>query len=114
MATVVDSVAESRHYGTVINQKRGHLHTLFVKDDALLDVMAHHLDAVTGSLFVHVAAHVNVKGERLQNVIHHVARTLWPPDLERDPAPTADPTSQEQVRDLDHVVGMEVGEEQAG
>ena len=51
MATVVDSVAECGRHETVINQKRGHLHTLFVKDDAFLDVMAHHLDAVTRRCF---------------------------------------------------------------
>src|SRR6266487_4228345 len=103
MASIVDSVTESRLYGTMINQKRSHLHTILVKDNALLDVMAHHLDTFTGNFFVHVSANVNIKGERLLHVIHHVARTIWSPDLERDLAPTANPTSQEQVRNLDHV-----------
>jgi len=68
---------DARHRAA-INQKRGpFLDTVFVKDDALLDVMAHHLDAVTRGLFIYVAAHVNIKGERLLNVIHHVPRA-WP------------------------------------
>ena len=79
----------------MIDQKRGHLHPLLVEDDALLDVMAQHLDAVARALVVHVAAHVNVEGEGLLHVIHHVARAVWPPDLEWNRTPTASPTGQE-------------------
>ena len=55
---------------------------------------------------------MDVKGERLLHVIHHVARALWPPYLKRDPPPTANPTSQEQIRNLNNMVGMQVCQEQ--
>jgi hypothetical protein len=113
MAAVVDSVAERGSDGAVINQERGHLNALSVEDDALLDVVAHHLNAVAGGFFVHVAAHVDVKGERPPQVLHHVARPLRPPDLKGNLAPAADPTGQEEVGNLDHVVGMQVRQEQS-
>jgi hypothetical protein len=96
----------------MINKKRGDLYAVLVKDDALLDVMAHHLDAVAWSSFVYVTPDMNIKGERLLEAIHHVARALGPPYLKRDLSPAASPTSQKQVRDLDHVVGMQVRQEQ--
>jgi len=110
-AAVVDSVTERGCDGAMINQERGHLNTLSVINDALPDVIAHHLDAVAGGFFVNVAAHVNVKGERPLKVLHHFARALRPPDFKRDLAPAADPTSQEEVWNLDHVVGMQVRQE---
>src|SRR6185369_14383502 len=106
MALVIDPVAKSRLYRAMINKKRGDLYAVLVKDDALLDVMAHHLDAVAWSSFVYVTPDMNIKGERLLEAIHHVARALGPPYLKRDLSPAASPTSQKQVRDLDHVVGM--------
>jgi hypothetical protein len=37
---------------------------------------------------------VNIKGECLLKMIHHVARTLWTPNLERCTATTADPAGR--------------------
>ena len=77
--------------------------------------MAHHLDAFGREFLVHVAANVNIKSKRLLQVIHHVARTVRPPYFQRDLSPrSANPTSQQQVRNLDHVIGVQVCQEYPG
>src|SRR6476659_2207083 len=113
MAPVVHSIAEGGRQETMIDKERGHLHTLLVQDDAFFDVVADHFDAVSSELFVHIAAHVNVKGERPLKVIHHLARTFGPPDLKRNHAPTTGPTSQEQVRNLENMIRVQVCQEHA-
>ncbi len=98
----------------MIDQKRRDLHAVLVEHDAFADVVALDRDAGARDFFVHVAADVNVEGERLFECAHHVARAVRSPDLERRLASRRSyPASQEQIRNLHHVIGMQMRQEQS-
>jgi hypothetical protein len=62
-------------------------------------------------VLIDVAANPDVEGERLLEMLHHIARAGGPPDRERHRALPGRPSGEEQVWELEHVVRMQVREE---
>ena len=109
---LLDPISERGLQQAMVYKKRGHFYTVFIEDDTFDNVMAQHLDAVRRPLLVDVTAHVNVEDKRVLEMLHHRGCTGWSPHLQRHGPSASRPACQEQVRNLDHMIGMQMRQEQ--
>ena len=58
---VIDAIAEGRLYWTVVDEECRHLHAIMVVNDTFLNIVANHLDAFGGEMFVNIAADMDVE-----------------------------------------------------
>ena len=77
----------------MINQKRGHLDSVAIEHDPLVDVVVHDVNAVL--ILVRDAAHLEIKIERLLQLVHHLARAVRSPRFKRDPTLPGAPRREE-------------------
>src|ERR1043165_10093248 len=89
VTTKINPVSKSRFYRAMINQECRHLDPFLIENNTLADIMAQYFDTVTGCFFIYVATHVNIKGKRLLNMIHHINSAGWAPNLKWDLTSTA-------------------------
>ena len=75
---VVNSVAERGLDGAVIDQERSDLDAVLVVNDSLLYIARNHFDAFCRHLLVQVASNVNIEGEGLLEMAHHLCRSGGP------------------------------------
>jgi hypothetical protein len=97
----------------MVDEKRRDGDAVLLVNGSFTNVVCDDLNAGCRRMFVDISTHVDVEGERLLEMRHHVARALRSPYLERDPAwRQSRPPGQQQVRDVDDVVGVQMGEKE--
>ena len=93
------------------HEKGRHPQTAALKDSPFRDLMIDDVDSVSGNLLVDIPTEPDIELECPQERLHHVPRSCRAPDLEW-PRASAGPAGHEQVRHLDDVIRMQVGQEE--
>jgi hypothetical protein len=101
----VDAVAERRLHGAMIDCKGRYLNSPFSYATPSSTSLATTTAPLGGPFLIHIAPHVDIELVGLLDVRHHFLGSLGPPTLEAGRS-VLDPTSQPQVRDSDHVIGI--------